>query len=110
MGEKEEDREGGGGGSGGREAERWCVGKRHGSTHTADIIPWVKSWNMTVSFLFHKIIFASFSFSACVVQRLICVCVNVTGGMFDAKIFFPPLVLLLFFSCCLFFLCVFFYM
>lgn len=35
---------------GDREEERWCVGKRQGSTHTADTAAWVKSWNMMVSF------------------------------------------------------------
>lgn len=60
-------------------AERWCLGKRQRSTHTADNIPWVKSWKMTVSSLSVTIHCASFffCFSFTVVQNLIhflCLC------------------------------------
>lgn len=65
----------------GRDAVRRCVGKRQGSTHTADTAAWVKSWNMTVSFPppppeHTALAGASLSLSWCVLsQRLACLTV-----------------------------------
>lgn len=88
---------------GGREAKRWCVGKRQGSTHSADKIAWVKSWNMTVSLLIlHFFPSASFFFSACLVQSLNCVCVSVTGGIFDTHTHTDSSHHLFFLYCCSF--------